>query len=169
MERCVILVGHGGVPSDCPPKLVADFKRLEAAAHGRQTPELVAADEKLRRWPRDARTDPYKTGLETIVYALAKRLADRTVLAAYNEFCSPSLEEAFAQAAGAGAREITVASTMYTRGGIHSENDIPAILARLRREHPGIAVRYAWPFDIEAITAFLAAEVARAESAAPAR
>jgi sirohydrochlorin cobaltochelatase len=58
MESCVILVGHGGVPTDCPPELVADFKRQEAAARGARTPALASADKKLRDWPRTPKTDP---------------------------------------------------------------------------------------------------------------
>lgn len=164
MDRCVILVGHGGVPTDCPPALVSEFKRLEAAARGRMTPELAEADRKLRSWPRTPETDPYKTGLETIAAALSKTLPDQRVLLAYNEFCGPSLQEAFAEAVKAGARSVTVISTMYTRGGIHSETEIPQIIDELRRLHPGVTIRYAWPFDVSAIASFLAREVEAVES-----
>jgi len=159
MDRCVILVGHGGVPTDCPPALVSEFKRLEAAARGRMTPELAEADRKLRAWPRTARTDPYKAGLENIAAALERKMGE-PVLPAYNEFCAPSLQDAFADAARRGARSITVISTMYTRGGIHSETEIPQILEELRRAHPGVDARYVWPFDVDAIAAFLAGEIA---------
>ncbi len=158
MNSCVILVGHGGVPTDCPPALVADFKRLEAAARGRMTPELAQADRKLRDWPRTPKTDPYKKGLEDIATALQKTMG-QTVLPAYNEFCAPSLEDAFAQAVARGARSITVISTMYTRGGIHSETEIPEMLERLRRAHPQVETRYVWPFDVDAIAGFLAREI----------
>lgn len=168
MENCVILVGHGGVPTDCPPSLVSEFKRLEAAAKGRPTPELAAADAKLRAWPRTPKTDPYKTGLENIARALEKTMG-RPVLPAYNEFCAPSLEDAFADAVGRGFKRITVISTMYTRGGIHSETEIPEIMERLKVAHPGVQTAYAWPFDVEAVAGFLADEVARTESTAAAR
>lgn len=164
-KSCVILVGHGGVPTDCPPALVSEFKRLEASARGKTTPALAAADKKLRDWPRTPKTDPYKTGLEAVARALASELPGRAVIPAYNEFCAPSLEVAFASAVAGGATSVTVISTMYTRGGIHSEKEIPEILARLTAAHPGVEVRYAWPFDLSAIGGMLAAEVRRAESA----
>ena len=38
---------------------------------------------------------------------------------------------------------------MRTTGDSHSEVEIPKTLARLRPRHPGIELRYAWPFDLE--------------------
>ncbi len=163
-QKCLILVGHGAVPTDCPPGLVAEFKRLEAAAKGRPSPGLAEADAKLRAWPRSPRTDPYQAGLEAVASALRRRLPDRAVLAAYNEFCGPSLPEALDSAAAAGAREITVISTMFTRGGIHSETEIPELVAQARRRHPAVSIRYAWPFELDAVAGFLAGEVGRAEA-----
>lgn len=162
-KRCVILVGHGGVPTDCPTERVLEFKREERLAGGTMTPGLAAADKKLRDWPRTPESDPYKPGLEAVADALAKALPDCLVLEAYNEFCHPSLEDAFAQAAGTGAPEITILTTMYTRGGIHSEREIPAIIERLKAKYPGVAVRYLWPFSLDAVASFLAAEVKRVE------
>jgi sirohydrochlorin cobaltochelatase len=163
MTKCVILVGHGGVPTDCPPELVSDFKRQEAAARGKPTPALLAADKKLRDWPRTPKTDPYKSGLEAVAAALAKALPDRLVLEAYNEFCAPTLEDACEEAVRRGAKSVTIISTMYTRGGVHSEREIPELVAGLRTKHPDVELRYAWPFDLSAVSALLAGEVERAE------
>jgi sirohydrochlorin cobaltochelatase len=162
------LVGHGGIPSDCPRELVTEFKRLEAAGRGKPSKELAEADRKLRRWPRTARTDPYKAGLEAVAEALRRRLPAHGVLEAYNEYCAPSLEEAFENAVRGRAFQVTVISTMFTRGGLHSESEIPGILARLRRRYPKITARYTWPFDLDAVARFMAAEVERTE-AVPAR
>jgi sirohydrochlorin cobaltochelatase len=169
MKRCVILVGHGGVPTDCPPALVSEFKKLEAAARGATTPQLEEADRKLRQWPRTAQTDPYKTGLENIARALRERFPDRLVLEAYNEFCSPSVEEALSRAFSEGARSFTVISTMYTRGGIHSETEIPAILSAFRESHPQASVEYVWPFSMDAVAGFLAGEISRVDATAGSR
>ena len=163
MQKAVILVGHGGVPTDCPPEFVAEFKRLEAASKGKPSAPLAEADRKLRQWPRTPQTDPYKSGLEAIAASLRQALPGRLVLEAYNEFCAPSLEETLASAARRGVKDIVVITTMYTRGGIHSETEIPAAVDEFRREHPGVSVRYCWPFDLNAISSFLAREIARAE------
>lgn len=162
-KRCVILVGHGGIPTDCPPRLVRRFKRLEARAKGRPSPELAALDARLRSWPRNSKTDPYQGGLEAVAAALRRELKGRLVLDAYNEFSAPSLEQAFDEALRQGALEVTVVTTMYTRGGIHSETEIPAILAALGRRHPQVTLRYAWPFDLKAVARLLAGEIRRAQ------
>jgi sirohydrochlorin cobaltochelatase len=162
MHKCVILVGHGAVPADAPRSLVEEFKRLEARAPG--SLEMIEADRRLRTWPRTPQTDPYKVGLEQIAAALQEEIKDCLVIEAYNEFCTPSLEEAFGMALSKGARDITVIPTMFTRGGIHSEKDIPEILAKLSKLHPKISVRYVWPFNLAAVAGMLAAEVSRVES-----
>ena len=163
--KCVILVGHGGIPSDCPRELIGEFKRLEAAAHGKPSKELADIDAKLRNWPRTAQTDPYKAGLEAVAESLRRQLPDYEIIEAYNEFCAPSLEEAFEKAVKDGAAQITTISTMFTRGGVHSESEIPAIVARLQRRHPQVQARNVWPFDLDAVARFMAGEIARAENA----
>lgn len=162
-KRCVLLVGHGGIPTDCPPGLVREFKRLEARDRGRPSRGLAKVERKLRSWPRTPKTDPYRTGLRAVASALRRELKGRLVLEAYNEFCAPSLEQAFEEAVRRGASQVTVITTMYTRGGIHSEREIPALLRALGGLHPRVQVRYAWPFSGHAIGRMLAAEVRRAE------
>lgn len=159
----MILIGHGGIPSDCPPELVREFKRLEARDRRRPSPEFLELDGKLRSWPRTARTDPYRTGLRAVAAALRRQLKGRLVLEAYNEFCAPSLDQAFAQAVRRGAAHVTVITTMYTRGGLHSETEIPALLAALGRRYPRVRIRYAWPFALAAVGRMLAAEVRRTQ------
>jgi len=169
-SKVVLLVGHGGIPKDFPAELVSELKREEARSAGKPapTPRFSELDAKIRRWPRSPQNDPYQPGLEAVGRALAQALPDHRVVLAYNEFCEPSLEDAFTQAAEAGAREITVITTMYTRGGIHSETEIPDIIAALRRKHPDVEARYVWPFSLAAVADFLAAEVQRVEAQAPA-
>jgi len=89
--------------------------------------------------------------------------ADIEVLTAYNEFCAPSVEHACEVAVDAGATEITTISTMFSRGGVHSETEIPEIVARLQKRHPGVAIRNVLPFDLDAVSNFLAGEVKRVE------
>ncbi len=167
-SKVVLLVGHGGIPKDCPPQLVSEFKREEARAAGKPSARLLELDARLRQWPRTPENDPYKPGLEAVAASLAAALPEHDVVTAYNEFCAPSLEQAFDEAVAGGARQIIVITTMYTRGGIHSEKEIPAILEGLRRRHPGVEARYVWPFDAAAIGEFLAREVRRTETDAPA-
>lgn len=162
MRKYIILVGHGAVPSDVPRDMVEQFKRLEARSPA--SSEALEADRRLRAWPRTPKTDPYQAGLEKIAAALQKEIKGRLVLVAYNEFCAPSLEEAFEVAATNGANEITVIPTMFTRGGIHSEKEIPGILEKLSKIYPQISIHYVWPFDLKTVVKMLAAEVSRVGS-----
>jgi sirohydrochlorin cobaltochelatase len=50
---------------------------------------------------------------------------------------------------------------MFTPGGSHSEIEIPAAVETLRSRHPGIAIRYAWPYDLQLVVAMLSEQVNR--------
>ena len=162
--RGVILVGHGGIPKDCPQELVTRLKRLEAqrrAAKVLPTPEEIELDTKIRRWPRTAETEPYQAGLETVAARVRTQLNGALFAVAYNEFCAPTLEESVEELIEQGATEITVTTTMFTPGGSHSEIEIPEILERLRAQYPHVTLHYAWPFDLTLIAKMLAEQIKR--------
>lgn len=166
--RAVILVGHGAAAKDCPRELVSRLKALEGrrmATGGPMAPmsaEERELDDKVRGWPRTPENDPYRAGLEAMASALRPLLGDARLHLAYNEFCAPTLDEAVAEAIAGGVGDITVIPSMMTPGGVHSEVEIPEILARLRGEHPAVTLRYVWPFDLTEVARLLAAHVARA-------
>ena len=166
--RAVILVGHGGVPSDFPRQDLARLKALEGkrrAAGGEMSEEERSLDASIRGWPRTPETDPYKAGFERLADALRAELGGEPLHLAYNEFCGPTIEEAAAIAIAAGARSITIVPSMLTPGGVHAEVEIPEIVDVIRRANPGLEVVYAWPFDLGLVASFFAAHL-RA-SAAP--
>lgn len=169
-KQGVILVGHGGIPSDCPHDLVTKLKRLEAqrrAAKQLPSAEELELDTKIRRWPRTPSTDPYQSGLQAVAARLQPQLNGILFGVAYNEFCSPTLEEAVEHLIAQGATEITVTTTMFTPGGSHSEIEIPEILNHLRPKHPGVILRYAWPFDLELVAHTLAEQIRRFSTGIP--
>lgn len=163
--RATILVGHGAPPLGCPPDKIARLKALERERVRRALPGMTdeerALDHEIRHWPRDAATDPYQAGLLRLADALRAALArdDEPLLVAYNEFCSPSLEDAVEQAIARGATVLHVVPTMLVPGGVHSEREIPEALVALRRAHPGVTISYAWPFDLDAVAGLLAARL----------
>lgn len=162
--RAVVLVGHGGVPRDCPRELVRRLKALEGqrAAHGGPpSDEERALERRIRDWPRTPATDPYQAGIERLATALRARLAGVRLVVAYNEFCAPALDEAVDALVADGVADVTVVPTMLTPGGSHSEIDIPETLAGLRRRHPRLRLRYAWPVDVELLAGMLAAHLGR--------
>jgi sirohydrochlorin ferrochelatase len=163
-KRGVVLVGHGGIPKDCPQDLVTRLKRLEAqrrAAKMPPSPEEVELDAKIRRWPRTPATDPYQTGLEAVAAQVQSRLDGALFAIAYNEFCAPTLEEAVDELVKKGATHVVVTTTMFTPGGSHSEVEIPEILDHLRPQYPEVELRYAWPFDLQQVAHTLAEQIRR--------
>lgn len=163
-SRAIIVVGHGAPPSDVPRDLVMRLKALEGRRRASGTPmddEERELDSKLREWPRTAATDPYAAGVENLVEAVRRASPGVRVAVAFNEFCTPSLEQAVQLLYADGVREIDVVPTMFTQGGVHSEIEIPETLEALRREHAELVLHYAWPFDADAIASLLLATIAR--------
>jgi sirohydrochlorin cobaltochelatase len=166
-QQAIVLVGHGGIPKDCPQELVTKLKRLESqrrAAKTAPSDEERELDHTIRRWPRTAESDPYCAGLEAVASVLRAKLDGSLFALAYNEYCAPTLEESVEGLIKKGATHITVITTMFTPGGSHSEIEIPETLDRLKRLHPTVTLTYAWPYDLELVASFLEAQVKRYRS-----
>lgn len=160
----IILVGHGGIPSDYPKELVTKLKRLEAAREasgGPMSQEELELDRKIRTWPRTPETDPYQAGLELLASHMRPLLNGAKFAIAYNEFCGPTLPQAVETLVAQGVTKITVVSTMFTPGGSHSEFEIPATLDQLRAQYPAVTFTYAWPFDLAQVAKMLMEHVRR--------
>ncbi|MEK6543018.1 MAG: CbiX/SirB N-terminal domain-containing protein [Elusimicrobiota bacterium] len=167
-REAVILIGHGGVPSDCPKPMVGELKALESARMAKEiatmSPREAELDAKVRHWPRTPQTDPYKSGLERIVGILAERIAPKRLVVAYNEFCHPSLPDAVAQLAREGIERVILLTTMLTPGGSHAEFEIPRLVSELRQRYPQMVVEYAWPYDLSQVADFFASHIDRVKS-----
>jgi len=158
-QRAVILVGHGGLPRDCPREIVQQFKQLERkrkVSGQPATPQERELDKRIREWPRTPQNDPYKAGLQSLAEKLEPLLEGAPLVLAYNEFCAPRLEDAVAELASQGKTHILVVPTMLTPGGSHSEIEIPEILESIRTQYPDLEIRYAWPTDLDLMARMLA-------------
>lgn len=164
-KEATILIGHGGVARDTPRELVSELKTLEGqrmrSGGGPMSEREAELDDKVRNWPRTPETDPYKFGLERLADALRARLGGQRLEIAYNEFCAPSIEDAVSDLVRDGVDRIAFITTMFTPGGSHSEFEIPQILEELQREYPQVDLVYAWPFDMEHASGFLADQLER--------
>lgn len=164
-KEAVVLIGHGGTARDTPKPIIGELKRLEAERQARReivmSPREAELDKLVREWPRTKDNDAYKLGVDLIASALAPKLGGRKLVAAYNEFCAPSVEDAIDGLVKEGYTRISLISTMYTRGGIHAECEIPGIVTEATKRYPGVLVEYAWPFDPDFIADFLAAQLGR--------
>jgi sirohydrochlorin cobaltochelatase len=167
MNCVVVLAMHGVPPRDFPPAELAEFfglhARIEAGGHGMapaQTQRYRDLEARMRSWPRTPANDPFHAASMD----LAARLARGTgfaVIVGFNEFCGPSLDEAFASSAAGTAGRVIVITPMLTQGGEHAERDIPAAVARARTAHRAVEFVYAWPFEGEAVLRLLTEQVRR--------
>jgi sirohydrochlorin cobaltochelatase len=166
----IILAMHGAPPKDFPPHETIEFFNLHARLEHQEDGESKVLRErfeqlhsKMRAWPRTPNNDPFHAGsLE-----LAQRLQEATqkkVILGFNEFCSPSLEEAFQQAMQHNPRKIIVITPMMTRGGEHSEVEIPASINEFKERYPNILIEYVWPLEPSHVANFLASQIAWFES-----
>ncbi len=171
----ILLVGHGIPAKDFPKDKLREFFQLgtEHHSHGRGHEDQACDDghehdkgalryaeleRQIRAWPRTRENDPYKYGTESI----AEHLRNQTggpVWVAYNEFCDPTIGLMIDKAVANGAKRIVAVSTMLVPGGGHSESDIPRCLEEARKEHPGVEITYAWPYDVEKIATLLSAQI----------
>ncbi|APR81264.1 Hypothetical protein A7982_06611 [Minicystis rosea] len=160
-EHAVILVGHGAPPRGYPRDELSRLKALESRRHatgGPMSDEEAELDRRVRAFPRTADNDPYREGLTALADAMRPLLGGTPLHVAYNEFCAPTIEEAITLATQSGARTITIVPSMLTPGGVHSEVEIPEAITRAAAQHPGVEIRYAWPFDLRTVAQMLATQ-----------
>jgi sirohydrochlorin cobaltochelatase len=167
MKAVIVLAMHGAPPLDFPKEELAEFYNLGARlAHAYRAGPAPAQrrylelEAKIRTWPRTERNDPFYAGSRELAVQL-RRASGRKVVLGFNEFCAPSLEEALDQAAGQGAERIIVVTPMMTRGGGHSEKDIPEAVEQAQRRHPAEKFVYVWPLPVADVAAFLNVQVNR--------
>ncbi|MFW9787182.1 MAG: sirohydrochlorin chelatase [Candidatus Thorarchaeota archaeon] len=161
----VILAMHGAPPTDYPRSDLMEFFRLHTVLeHGVSGfPKAMhhkhdELEKKIREWPRTAENDPFWDASHKLAEELG-RITGHDVIVGFNEFCSPSIDEALEEAIGSGADDIIVITPMMTPGGEHSEDDIPQSIERMRERHTHVSIRYAWPFDRTAVASFLAEQL----------
>lgn len=158
----LVLVGHGAIAKDCPRDLVRQLKALEGRRETTGTPPTAdeqALENRIRRWPRTPVTDPYGAGCEQLLQLLRPLLPEMALKLAYLEFCAPTLEEVLEDLQRTGVQTVLVVPSMMTPGGVHSEVDIPHLVAQLQTSYPEVTLRYAWPFDLTQIAQLLADHV----------
>ncbi|MDH3256603.1 MAG: hypothetical protein OEM27_03205 [Nitrospinota bacterium] len=161
-NTAVLLVGHGGWPSDCPEELAGKLKRFESIRRKENLPpseEEIELDGIVRAWPRTPKTDPYKYGLEKVASRLAERMNFYSMGLAYNEFCDPTIGKAASRLVQEGVHTIIIVPTMFTPGGSHSEKEIPEEMELLQKQYPEVEFIYAWPFDMDRVAGMLAEHV----------
>jgi sirohydrochlorin cobaltochelatase len=114
------------MPGPPPPKMQQQYEEL---------------DSKMRNWPRTQENVQYYLTSNEIAAALSNQTS-YSVVVGFNEFCSPSLDEAFEEAIQLTPDKIIVVTPMMTQGGEHSEKDIPEAIERAKKKNSNIEFSY---------------------------
>lgn len=160
MRSAIVLVMHGMTPSDFPQEEKKEFMRLHAQVHNDLNGNLElkkrhdALEMNIRQWPRTEQNDLFYFAAKQIAESLENQ-SGKKVFLGFNEFCAPSFQEALQHAAESGAEEICVVTPMVTRGGVHSEVEIPQIIQETKKKYPNQHFSYAWPYQPEDTAQFL--------------
>jgi len=165
MKIVIVLAMHGMPPNDFPQKETLDYFMLHSRLENMPGPpppqmqqQYEELDLKMRNWPRTKENDRYCFTSNELAESLSNQTRYR-VLVGFNEFCSPSLDEAFEEAINQDPEKIIVITPMMTQGGEHSEKDIPEAIERAKEKNPNIQYSYIWPFNINRIATFLAEQI----------
>jgi len=157
----VILVGHGQLPKDLPPKMKGEYLSLKfkASRSAEEEERLRSLEKTIMSWPRNDANDPYAHSLRVLSEELKRIGRYDEVWVAFNEFCAPTLEEVLDEASRSDVDVIVVVTTMTTRGGEHAEEEIPSVIERYREKISPKKVVYAWPFDPRSVARMLAENI----------
>jgi sirohydrochlorin cobaltochelatase len=169
MDVVIVLAMHGAPPQDLPKRKIGEFFSLHMQLEWNVVPEerrpmiesrYAELEKTICSWPRTEQNDPFYTAS----HELADQLSLATgydVVVGFNEFCTPSLDDALDQAVMQEADRVIVVTPMMTPGGEHAEIDIPTAIDDARQRHPDVDFRYAWPFDMRDVAKFLREQIAR--------
>jgi sirohydrochlorin cobaltochelatase len=169
MTTAIVLAMHGAPPMDYPKEELTEFFKLHVQKEA--VPENVRKnieprynelELKIRTWPRTESNDPFFAGASEMAQQL-NMISGCDVIIGFNEFCSPTLEEAIALAGENKPDKIVVITPMMTRGGEHAGLDIPRKIKVAQAQNPDIPIVYAWPFEVSAVAKFLFSQVKRFE------
>ena len=166
MKTAVVLAMHGMTPKDFPAEDRREYFQLrsklgQSSFSDPKTPEQHRFEElelKMRRWPRNEANDPFASASFALAGSLQSKLGF-DVYVGFNEFCFPDIPQALDLAVRRSARRIFVITPMVTRGGNHSEEEIPAVIAQAQKKYPDVEIAYAWPYSTDDIADFLSRHV----------
>ncbi len=164
MRTFIILAAHGSPPADFPQREMGELFMLHArkdATHdlpAASKEKYMSLEKKMREWKRTPQNDPFFAACLEMAANLEKETL-LPVFVGFNEFCSPSIRQAIENVIEQGAEKVLVISAMMTRGGEHSEKEIPNTIMELEKEYPQVKLVYAYPFLSKDIARFLASQV----------
>jgi sirohydrochlorin ferrochelatase len=166
MKTILVLAMHGAPPNDFPKNELAELMNLHnrmehsnGADRGVDQKRYLEIKAKVCNWPRTAANDPFYAGSTELARQL-ESISGIPVVLGFNEYCAPTLDEALEQSISQ-AEQVFVITPMMTRGGEHSEQDIPNAIYRAQQFHPDANIKYIWPFEVSSVARFLTEQIQR--------
>jgi sirohydrochlorin cobaltochelatase len=166
-KTVIVLAMHGAPPRDFPRRERGEFFALHSRWHHAGDAPVESSDQRyheleqqMRQWPRTPENDPFHAASMEMAIALSHE-SGHPVIVGFNEFCAPDIDEALDEAVHAGATRVIVVTPMMTRGGEHAEEELPSLVDAARSRHADVTFEYAWPFTMDDIARFLAAQITR--------
>ncbi|UCE10245.1 MAG: CbiX/SirB N-terminal domain-containing protein [Candidatus Thorarchaeota archaeon] len=161
----IVLAMHGSPPTDFPREELVEFFgihfRLEHVSQSISKQERARHDDlerRIRSWPRTSENDPYWNASQVLAQELSNEIGLEVVVG-FNEFCEPSIDGSIEAAIESGSGKVTVVTPMMTKGGEHSEVDIPEAIERIQERYPEARIIYAWPYEVSEVAKFLAEQI----------
>jgi sirohydrochlorin cobaltochelatase len=102
------------------------------------------ANRALILFAHGARSPAWAAPFERLRDITAARLPDCSVSLAFLELMSPLLPDEVAALAAGGTTRITIVPVFLGQGG-HLQRDLPALVERLRAQHPQLSIDVAGP------------------------
>ena len=93
-----------------------------------------------------SRVESANEAVRTVAGDLARRSGNPDTIAAFLELGDPSLQGAADRLAASGVARIVILPYFLTLG-LHMERDLPSLVERIAKSHPGIEVSVAPPLD----------------------
>ncbi len=107
------------------------------------TEDLRSGGDTLILFAHGARDAAWREPVDALAVKMRNAIPGARVAAAFLERMSPTLPEAVSAAVAAGSARIVVAPIFWAPGG-HLRDDVPALLAQARAEHPQTTFEL-WP------------------------
>ena len=155
-DTTLVLAMHGTPPVDLPNLIMMEFMMAKAGMGERA--KYKKLEKKIRDWPRTEK-DAYWDGTRKVGEEMAKMTGSK-VIVGYNEFCAPSMAEAFDEAIQGKAKKVLVLSPMWEHANPHSDSDVPIAIRRAKKKYPDVEFVYAWPYSYERTVGFLRDQLA---------
>jgi sirohydrochlorin cobaltochelatase len=159
-ETQIILAAHGTPPLDMPKEPLKEYMMLHGGNRVRGSQQDKRHDEleeKVRNWPRKD-NDAYWVSTHTLGKTLGKMVGSE-IIVAFNEFCAPDFKKAFEKAVQEKAKRIFVVSPMWEPANRHSRVDVAQAVYRAKKKHPGIDIKYAWPYEYDKVVELLSEQL----------